>query len=139
MTSQTIGDDPTSREPAIDPAAIENLRSLQEDSGPDLLAELVDLFLVDAGPRLGRLREAVEHNDAIAVVREAHALKGACSNFGAQAMVRICNRLQGAGRTDDLIAAPELLARLEAEFERVCKALRAELSGVGREHLDRRG
>jgi HPt (histidine-containing phosphotransfer) domain-containing protein len=141
MTSrrQSMHRHPTPTEPAVDPAALDVLRALQDDGEPDLLPTLVEMFLADARPRLDALGDAVRQGDASAVEREAHALKGSCANFGAQPMMTLCGRLQAAGRTSDLANAPALRDGLEAEFERVRVALHAEVARDGREYSDRRG
>ncbi len=124
---KSIQEQSLSLEPPIDPSALTELRELQNEDEPDLLYELVATFLDDAQPRLATLRDAVNGDDAQIIEKEAHALKGSCANFGANAMERICERLQIAGRSGDLADAFELLARLEGEFERVRQALTAEL------------
>lgn len=116
------------QEPAINSDALTGLRELQEEGEPDLLAELIEMFLADAEPRLASLRLAVPERDGEVVEREAHALKGSCANFGAVPMARICEHLQTAGRAGDLADALTLLDRLEVEYERVRRALVAELS-----------
>ncbi len=60
--------------------------------------------------------------------RVAHALKGSSGNMGAKGMASICAKLEEAGSAGDLSRAPELLARLDAEFGRVRQALPAAKS-----------
>jgi HPt (histidine-containing phosphotransfer) domain-containing protein len=113
------------------------LRDLQEAGEPDLLHELIEMFITDAEPRLTSLRTAIAQGDAPMVEREAHALKGSCANFGAQPMVRICHDLQVLGRSHVLTTAPGLLAHLEAEYTRVRAALTAVMAKDGYAHSDR--
>ena len=112
----------------IDHDALVSLRELQQAGEPDLLNELVEIFLTDAQPRLGALRKAAAQQDAHTLEREAHALKGSCANFGAQPMANICHTLQMLGTAHDLTQASTWLAHLETEYARVCAALQAELS-----------
>ena len=120
--SAGVQDDP------IDRDALASLRELQQLGEPNLLNELIEMFLTDAESRLVALRKATEQRDAPAVEREAHALKGSCANFGAQPMARVCHSLQVLGRARDLTQAAKLLAQLHTEYARVRTALRAELS-----------
>ena len=62
------------------------LRELQEAGAPDLLEELIELFLADVPPQLVALRKAAEADDAQSVERIAHTLKGSCANMGAVRM-----------------------------------------------------
>jgi HPt (histidine-containing phosphotransfer) domain-containing protein len=115
-------------QPAIDPAALDSLRELQDDGEPDFLAELVELFFGAAGPHLVALRQAAAQGDADTIERSAHALKGSCGHFGARPMGDLCERLQLAGRAGTLHDAPALIERLESEFARLRTALEAELA-----------
>lgn len=114
-------------ESSIDHESLKNLRALQREGEPDLLHDLINMFLTDAQPRLLSLKQAVIQKDAPTVEREAHALKGSCSNFGARPMSAICQSLQAIACRSDLGQAPDLLAHLTAEFERVRIALTTAL------------
>ncbi len=120
----TIPEDP------LDPDVVAGLRDLQQSGEPDILAELVELFVSDAAPRLAALREAVENGNAEGIERTAHTLKGSAGNMGARRMSDIASELQDAGVSGDLSAAGALLERLEGEYKRVRPAL-DELGGGG--------
>ena len=128
-TPETTGESPEGAgnghappESPMDPAIVDSLREL---GGDDMLADLVELFLEDAEPRLAALGEAVKADDASAVERVAHSLKGSSGNMGAHGMSRLAAELQYIGASGDLSKAPESLRSLEAEFERVRPALAA--------------
>jgi two-component system, sensor histidine kinase and response regulator len=106
---------------------LEGLRELQEEGEPDILKELIELFLEYVPPQLKALREAAEMEDAHSVERTVHTLKGSCGNLGAVKMVAICAELEEIGRSGDLTTTPELIFRLEEEFGRVRAALEKEL------------
>jgi HPt (histidine-containing phosphotransfer) domain-containing protein len=75
--------------PAFDPAIMETLR----EEGADVLAELLDMFIVDAPIRMKNAREAFERGDAAAITFEMHRLKGGAANFGAHQLVTPCQAL----------------------------------------------
>ncbi len=114
--------------PLLDRSVLDGLRELSVPGEPDILAELVGLFLEDAPPRLEALRAALDEGDARRVKEAAHALKGSSSNMGASRMAEICARLEEAGTLGDLIEAPDLLKRLETEFAQARSALEGEVS-----------
>jgi HPt (histidine-containing phosphotransfer) domain-containing protein len=109
----------------LDPDVLAGLRELGD---AELLAELVEMFVDDATSRILALRGTLEKDDAEAVERVAHTLKGSCANMGALRMAEVCEDLQEMGRSGDLSGASELVEQLEAEFGRVRQALEAELS-----------
>ena len=108
-----------------DPLVPGVLASLRELGDPDFISELAQVFLDDSSSRLAALREAVEGDDASSVQRIAHTLKGSSGNMGATKMAAICADLQEAGASGTLARVPELLGRLEEEFERARPALEA--------------
>jgi two-component system chemotaxis sensor kinase CheA len=81
------------------------------------------LFVQEAEDRLGRLSELVLELEAAgedadrelvgSVFREAHTLKGAAANFGAEAVVESARRLEEMGRGGSLAAAAEACEDLE--------------------------
>jgi two-component system, sensor histidine kinase and response regulator len=113
---------------SIDQSVLEGLRELQEEGEPDVLKELIELFLEDVPSQLEALREAEERDDAKSVERTAHTLKGSSGNMGATRMATLCAELEVVGGSGSLARAPELFEQLKAEFDRVRTVLRAELS-----------
>jgi two-component system sensor histidine kinase/response regulator len=112
---------------SIDHSVLEGLRELQEEGEPDILKELIELFLEDVPQQLKALRAAGERDDAQSVEQTAHTLKGSCANLGAVKMAAICAELEEIGRSGDLPPAPALISRLEAELGRVRALLEKEL------------
>jgi CheY-like chemotaxis protein len=121
---------PGAPEEAVDASTLALLRDLQREGQPDLLAELIAIYLRDTPPRLAALYEAVARADAEAVGREAHGLKGSNGQIGAVQVARLCAELEEQARAADLTGASETLRRLDAAFGRVRARLRA-LVGCG--------
>ncbi len=65
------------------------------------------------------------------LVSEAHSLTGSSGSYGASRLSALARQLEAMARHDSPEAAGELLAQLEAEFERV-KCAFALLRQVGR-------
>jgi CheY-like chemotaxis protein/HPt (histidine-containing phosphotransfer) domain-containing protein len=105
------------------------LRAMQESTEPDIVTELISLFLEGAAPWLEALSRAAQQADAPAFERAAHSLKGSCASIGAHHMATLCADLEQHGQRGQLVGLAPLLAQLEAEFERV----RCELEAQRRE------
>jgi signal transduction histidine kinase/DNA-binding response OmpR family regulator/HPt (histidine-containing phosphotransfer) domain-containing protein len=87
-----------SPEPVIvDFSRLEEFREFDDESLA-MTREVVSLFKSDAPGRLDAIDAAVAAADAQALSRAAHALKGACSNVGAIAMLAICTSLESDAR-----------------------------------------
>ena len=113
--------------PAVDPEVIEMLASLQEPGEPDLVVELVTLFLRDTPDRLRELEG--RPLDPARTARVAHSVKGSAGNLGASHLQELASRLEHAGH----VAQPGAeLARLAdalcTEYVRVEQYLRGVLA-----------
>jgi two-component system sensor histidine kinase/response regulator len=93
------------------------------DDYPEIVGQLVELFVDSTPPLLGELREGAEAGDARAVRHAAHKLKGSCQNIGASGMAEQAARIE-----KDSAAEPGQLATLEATYSATCDALRAALT-----------
>jgi signal transduction histidine kinase/DNA-binding response OmpR family regulator/HPt (histidine-containing phosphotransfer) domain-containing protein len=113
-------------EPGLDPAALDNIRSLQQAGKPDILGKVIDLYLSDCPGVMNRLREAIGSGDAKQVRQHAHRMKSGSANLGATRMAELCRELEVLGHRGDFGAAAVQLQRVEAEFRRVVVVLQAE-------------
>jgi HPt (histidine-containing phosphotransfer) domain-containing protein len=109
--------------PVLDPDVIESLRQLTPPGEPDVLKELLTLFLEDVPPRIEKLRVAWQAGDAVAVQRAAHSIKGSSGNIGATDLYAVCSRLDAQGRSGDLAPLAPMVELLDAEFAKVTAAI----------------
>ena len=85
----------------------------------ELLREVVVLFLNDYPKLLSDIRAASQRNEPERLEEAAHTLKGAVSNFAAEAAIQCALRLEQMGRMRDLSRAPQAIMQLEIELQRV--------------------
>jgi CheY-like chemotaxis protein/HPt (histidine-containing phosphotransfer) domain-containing protein len=102
----------------IDDARMRTFR----DDYPDIVDQLLDLFLQSTPPLLAELRTAIDGADGDEVRRAAHKLKGSCQNIGATFMATLCRALE-AGDGD----AGDTIDRLDEAFLSTEAALRGAL------------
>lgn len=98
---------------AVDEALLDSYRVLQDEGQPDLVTELIDVFLEDLPGRLAAVRAAVDLGDAQAIRSAAHALKGSAASIGAARLAGVCARLEALGRAGEAARAPGLVAPIE--------------------------
>ncbi len=113
--------------PAIDPETIEQLRFLEDESQPNVVAELVGLFIEHTPPKIESMLDAIAKSDAGALKRAAHSLKGSSANVGATGMRQVCEQLEHGAAAGSLEDAPRLVSLLQDEFAVVRQALAAEI------------
>jgi CheY-like chemotaxis protein/anti-sigma regulatory factor (Ser/Thr protein kinase) len=112
----------------LDHRRLEHLRSLQDDSQPTLVRELIDMFVADAPGHLAALGEAHGAADAQRLGRTAHRLLSATQNIGAVRMSRLCAQIEQACRAGELAGVAGLIEALAREHEDASAALRAARS-----------
>ena len=111
-------------EPALDPSVIESLRELTPPGEPDVLKEVLQLFLDDVPARISRLRSAWEAGNLVEVQRTAHSLKGSSGNIGATQLFEVCRLLDEQGKAGDPSQIPALVASLDVEYARVAAEIK---------------
>jgi HPt (histidine-containing phosphotransfer) domain-containing protein len=105
--------------PVLDPAVLEGLRQLNQPGQPDIVREVLTVFLADAPGRLSAIDDAIRVSDAPALQRAAHALKGAAGSIGAATLQAGCRELEDAAKSERLDGAAALARGIHDEWERV--------------------
>ncbi len=109
---------------AVDLELLNAFEELQLDDGPDLIVELIDLYLPDAAQRVSQIHEASIESEWDMLKRAAHNLKGSSGNLGVRHVAEICQRLQLVDGHDSQIVAA-LVRLLEYEFSMASASLAA--------------
>lgn len=110
----------------VDLAMLASYEEIQLDGEPDLIVELIDLYLEDAPRRVAVMQESLAKRDWLSVKREAHNLRGSSGNLGALQMARICNEIEGIESGNLFASTAALLNCLGLELERVVHIFLAE-------------
>lgn len=85
----------------------------------DAVREVLAQYLASAPEQLARIADCMARGDAAQAGREAHTLKGASANVGAEALAEAARALEAAGRDGDLDAVARLLPAAEQAFARL--------------------
>jgi len=108
---------PAAPPPATPPAAAANAFAASAyDRG------LIEDFLHTTRDDITALRSAIADNDAAAVAREAHRIKGASGLVGAAALAAVAARIEAACQAGNLATAQAQLHELETEVARFADA-----------------
>ncbi len=113
--------------PAFDLNQLEKLRVLEDESDPDMVANLVRGFLTRTPPRIARMRELLTAGDAHTLAHEAHGLATSSGMFGMMRMRVRCKALENLARAQGTSGAGPILAELEQAFVEAQPLLKAEL------------
>jgi len=120
---------PARRRPSSPPVDLGMLRKLQGGQGqgqPDIVAEVVALFLRDAPARLAEIRDAVGRGDLSAAARAAHTLKGSAGHLGAKTLTLLAARFDEKARAGAPFDVAFAVGAIAEELDRVRSALSRE-------------
>jgi HPt (histidine-containing phosphotransfer) domain-containing protein len=107
----------------LDMSVVEELLSLCDDGDPELLLDLIEMFLDDAPAKVAAIQQGIQGHDLEAVERAAHSLKGSSGNLGATGLQDTCEQLQNVARGHQIREAQALLGGLESHFTAAVDAL----------------
>ncbi|MFN7921360.1 MAG: Hpt domain-containing protein [Bryobacteraceae bacterium] len=105
--------------------AILNLSAALDRVGGDeeLLREVAQLYLVEYPALVDEIRQAVVSQNAPALQRSAHTLKGSLSAIGAEASMKAALALEMMGRNQALEGSAQALLALQAALDRLHREL----------------
>jgi signal transduction histidine kinase/DNA-binding response OmpR family regulator len=113
---------------ALDPAALDMLRELQQSGSESLLRTVVHAFLDSAPELLEDLETGLAQRSAERVQDAAHTLKSSSANVGATRLASLSREIEARARAGNLSQAKDLLDPLLAEYREVVSALEAVLA-----------
>lgn len=111
---------------AVDMSVLISLEGAQADGEPDLIVDLIDLYLEETSGRLAAMASQFEERDVLSLRREAHCLKGSSATLGAGGAARLCNAIEVTAQEGPPEMVARLLIELHQEFERVREAFSVE-------------
>ena len=97
------------------------------DNDREFLAETVDMLQTDGRALMADIDRAIAANDAPAVGRAAHALKGMISNFCAEAAQQSAFEVERLGKSGDLATAPAAAKSLAQNLQSLVAELQSFL------------
>ena len=112
--------------PVLDSDAFGALEELAGDDDPDLIADLVGLYLEDSATRMGEVEAGRQASELDRIGSAAHALKSASANIGALSFSKLCATIEKTARSDEEVdpaALDELCRRALAMYEEVRETL----------------
>lgn len=111
---------------AVDTEMLASLADAQVEGEPDLIVELIDLYLADATDKLLALEEAFKTKGETRIKRIAHGLRGSSGSLGVRRVAALCEQLERANGCDSWQRIEWLLASLRLEFELARQSLAVE-------------
>ena len=108
---------------SVDYTKLEANREFNEEGSPDIVMELIDIFIETAPEVRNRLIEVVNGRNSQLVKKVAHKLKGMSMNLAATKLIRLCEELEYRASKGDLRNADSLVSKICQEQEIVMTEL----------------
>jgi CheY-like chemotaxis protein/HPt (histidine-containing phosphotransfer) domain-containing protein len=105
--------------PVFDRAGM--LKRLMDDE--DLVDAILEGFLAETPRLMQKLEELVAKQDATQAGRQAHAIKGAAANVGAERLRKLALEMEKAGASGEVEKLRALMGELEAQFLQLKNAI----------------
>jgi PAS domain S-box-containing protein len=113
-----------------DPAVFDLAALMARLMDDKVLARRVsDRFLEDLPQRIVALQACLDAQDVAGAGREAHSIKGASANVGAEILRAIAFEMEMSAKSGDLAAVATRLPELDAQYERVRETMVKDLHG----------
>ncbi len=118
-----MSDPPTPADPILRPDATEipaapaldcSAGLLSTGGDPELLDELIAIFLQTIPGQLAILEKAIDCGDRATAGREAHSLKGAAGALGATGIRELAIEIEAQAGHDDLEAVRPLIVKIQS-------------------------
>ncbi len=115
--------------PAVESDGLEErlaaLARLGEETGEDLLEQVVESFRQQGARDLGTMRQALARGDGDALAAAAHSLAGSAGILGASGLAAASAGLEELARQGDLAACELRLEGVEQAFQSIARRLAA--------------
>jgi len=115
-------------DPVLDMSVVEELMSFADDGDPELVLDLIQMFLDDGPGKVQSVVQGVAQGDFERAERAAHSLKGSSGNLGARILSQVCEQLQNATRNHRVEDSRRLAPMLQQEYEAAEVELRRVLA-----------
>ena len=101
----------------------EAVRTMVGEENPDILTELIDIFLQDTAQQVSALREGLNNKDIPDLREVAHTLKGSSASLGFMALSTKCLELEELLRGDTFVNVSEKVSEIEKQYQLIEMAL----------------
>ncbi len=109
----------------VDLSVLNSFEEAQSEGEPDLIVELIDLYLADVPKHLSAMKDCVLNDSQNSLSRSAHNLKGSSANLGIKSIALLCKELEQSESGESILKS-DIINRLEQTFARVRSLLLAE-------------
>lgn len=99
--------------------AIQSIKSIENNYGPQVAREVVQIFINDYPAKIQKLRKAIEEGNAESIRFVAHDIKSGCLSMGIKPMSSICETIEREGANLSKDELQSLSNQLESDYSHI--------------------
>jgi HPt (histidine-containing phosphotransfer) domain-containing protein len=115
-----------SLEDIVDLSVLLSFEEAQCEDEPDLIVELIDLYLTDVSKQLFVMKNSISKADVVSLKRAAHTVKGSSANLGMKAIATLCQEIEQTDFSESFQQSDNIIKRFNYVFMRVQSILLTE-------------
>ncbi|MGB3692815.1 MAG: response regulator [Spirulinaceae cyanobacterium] len=110
----------------IDYQVLDALKKLGRARAKGILTTIIEQYFEDAPQNIAKIHSAIAAGDAQTLRHASHSLRSSSANLGAVVLSQYCQELEDLARQGNTQISSQQLMQIEAEYEKVKKALQSE-------------
>ncbi len=118
-TTEVVRPGASPQKSVLDLTALESIRSLRNEEGLSVLAEIVKMYVNDESARLGQIAFLAEKRSADELAKAAHSFGGNAASIGGIEVQHLALQLETAARSENWTAVAQQIAELRLACSRL--------------------
>jgi len=102
--------------------AIQSVKSIETNYGPQVAREVVQIFLSDYPGKIAKLKTAIEQGNAEGIRFTAHDIKSGTLSMGIKPMSTVCETIERDGSKMDREKLQQLAQQLENDYNEISRS-----------------
>ena len=107
---------------SVDISVLNSFKDFQQPNEPDIVTELIDLYIADTGKHITVLKKAAADQEIAVIKEQAHGIKGSSGNIGAYQIAALSAQLEE--KNLDINQMQILITEIDSEFQKVTGILK---------------
>jgi len=101
-----------------------------EDMAAEMIAELLELFLEESGPKMQEMPALLAADERELIARHAHAISGASANLGGQRLFQLMQWIENGAPTRESAELSQAIEAGQTVFTATQEALEATIKDL---------
>ena len=101
--------------------AVESIKAIESNYGPDVAREVVQIFMNDYSAKIQKLRQSIEQGELEKIRFSAHDIKSGCLSMGVKPMSELCEKIERDGAKLSKEELKQMTDSLESNYNQISR------------------